>query len=106
LEVGGSYEYNHVRFPERSQRFTSHIGQFRGLVMLNTSLSLTAFVQYNSAQDIVISNLRLRYNPHEGNDLYLVYDEGFNTNREREIPALPVMKNRTLLVKYTYTFVK
>ncbi|MCE5251128.1 carbohydrate binding family 9 domain-containing protein, partial [bacterium] len=59
LEVGGSYEYNHVRFPERSQRFISHIGQFRGLIMVNTSLSLTAFVQYNSAQDIVISNLRL-----------------------------------------------
>ena len=106
LEVGGSYQYNLVRFPKRSQRFISHIGQFRGLVMLNTSLSLTAFTQYNSAQDIVISNFRLRYNPKEGNDLYLVYDEGFNTDREREIPALPVTKNRTLLIKYTYTFIR
>ena len=74
--------------------------------MVSTYLSLTAFVQFNSAQDIVVSNLRLRYNPQEGNDLYLVYDEGFNTDREREIPALPVTKNRTLLVKYTYTFVR
>ena len=40
----------------------------------------------------------------EGNDLYLVYDEGFNTDRFREVPYRPYSNNRTLLLKYSYTF--
>ena len=52
----------------------------------------------------MISNIRLRYNPEEGNDLYLVYDEAFNMNREREVPMLPLTKNRTILLKYNYSF--
>jgi len=72
--------------------------------MLSTALSFTAFVQYNSAIDAVIANLRFRYNPREGNDLYLVYDEGFNTDRYRQDPIPPATGNRTVLLKYTYTF--
>ena len=72
--------------------------------MLSTKFSVTAFVQYNSAADKAIANIRFRYNPREGNDLYLVYDEGLNTNRYREDPVLPVTGNRTVMLKYNYTF--
>ena len=44
------------------------------------------------------------YNPREGNDLYLVYNEDFNTSRYQEIPTLPIYNSRTFLIKYTYTF--
>lgn len=104
LEVGGTYELNKVDFSERAQKFDSHIGRLRLLAMLNVKYSLSAFVQYNNIGDTVISNVRLRYNPKEGNDLYLVYDEAFNMNREREEPLLPLTKNRTILLKYNYTF--
>ncbi len=50
-------------------------------------------------------NVRLRYNFSEGNDLYLVYNEALNTDRHRETPFLPLTDTRTILVKYTYTFV-
>jgi hypothetical protein len=104
LELGGSYQLNQVFFPDRDQHFTAHIGGLRVLYMLNTRFSATAFIQYNSAVDAVITNIRLRYNPREGNDLYLVYNEGLNTNRYGEDPVLPLSSNRTVMLKYTYTF--
>jgi hypothetical protein len=44
------------------------------------------------------------FNPKEGNDLYIVYNELLNCNRTRVSPILPLSDTRTLLVKYTYTF--
>jgi hypothetical protein len=72
--------------------------------MLDTKLSVSAYIQYNTAVKDVLTNLRLRYNPKEGNDLYLVFNEGRNTNLERETPYLPVYSTRSVLLKYTYTF--
>ena len=104
LELGGTYEFNRVMFPDRDQTLNAHIGRLRVLLSLNSKLSFTTFVQYNSAVNAIITNVRFRYNPREGNDLYLVYNEGMNTNRYSEVPNLPFTSNRTLLLKYTYTF--
>ncbi len=103
-EISGFYEYNYVDFSDRDQNFTSHIFRLKALYMLNTRFSVSTFAQYNSAADVILSNFRLRYNPREGNDFYLVYNEGMNTNLHREIPALPGSFSRTVLLKYTYTF--
>ena len=104
FQLSGFYEYNRVDFSERNQKFLAHIVRLKALYMLNTKLSVSAFVQYNSADDNIISNFRLRYNPREGNDFYIVYNEGTNTDLDREIPNYPRMSDRTLLLKYTYTF--
>ena len=104
VEINGYYQYNRVVFDGRGQDLTAHIGRLRATWMLSTALSLSAFVQYNSAADAFITNVRFRFNPKEGNDLYIVYDEGLNFNRMRELPVLPRSSNRTLLLKYTYTF--
>ncbi|MFC1511734.1 hypothetical protein ACFL5H_00885, partial [Candidatus Latescibacterota bacterium] len=104
LELSGTYQFNRVTFPDRDQRFTSHIGQLRLLSTLTIKHSVIAFIQYNSAGDVILTNIRLRYNPSEGNDLYIVYDEGLNTDRHREDPVLPVTRNRTVMLKYSYTF--
>jgi hypothetical protein len=104
LNLSGYYQFNRIDLSKRNQNFTAHIGRLRALLMFNTKLSLSAFVQYNSARDIIITNFRLRFNPREGNDLYLVYDEGLNLDRYREIPTLPIRSVRTVLLKYSYTF--
>ena len=104
LELGGTYQLNFVEFPDRNREFTAHIGRLRVLAMLNVRYSLTAFVQYNSAADKAIANIRFRYNPREGTDLYLVYDEGINTDRGRDDPILPVTSDRTVMLKYSYMF--
>jgi len=105
FQLSGFYEYNWVDFSGREQKFIAHIGRLKALYMFNTKLSASAFIQYSSADDNIISNFRLRYNPREGNDFYIVYNEGTNTDLDRELPTLPRMSDRTLLLKYTYTFV-
>ncbi len=104
LDLSGTYQLNRVSFPERGQEFISHIARLRLLHMLSTKFSVTAFVQYNSLSDGVISNVRIRYNPREGNDLYIVYNETLNTGRAGLSPLPPLSDSRTLMVKYTYTF--
>jgi hypothetical protein len=104
FELGGTYGFDRVNFAERNMTMTNHILGVKALYMLNTKLSVNAFLQYNTAEHAIVSNLRLRYNPKEGNDFYIVFDEGRNTSLTREIPNLPVYSSRAVMVKYTYTF--
>ncbi len=104
LQLGLAYEYNHVNFPVRDQAFTGNIARFKTLLMFTTKLSINAFVQYNSTENSLSTNFRLRYNPREGNDFYVVLNEGRNTYRDLEDPRLPAFNNRSILLKYTYTF--
>jgi hypothetical protein len=66
-------------------------------------LSFSGFVQYNRAADVLASNVRLRVHLSEGRDLFIVYNEHLNTDREGQLPILPSSQNRTLLVKLAYT---
>jgi hypothetical protein len=102
--VHGAYIFSRLDFPDRNQRFISHIGRFKAELMFTTKISASAFVQYNSAQDGIVSNVRFRYNPREGNDLWLVYNEGTYTDLKRDIPHRPRLAGRTVMLKYTYTF--
>jgi hypothetical protein len=104
VELGGMYQLDLIRFPERDLSLNNHIAGLRALYMFSTSLSISAFVQYNSAIHKVISNIRFRYNPKEGTDLYLVFNEGRNTWLDREVPAFPAYDARNLTLKFTYTF--
>ena len=104
VELGGIYRLDLIRFPDRMQSLNNHIAGLRALYMFSTKLSLSAFVQYNSAINKVLSNIRFRYNPKEGTDLYVVFNEGRNTMLEREVPNLPVYDARNITVKFTYTF--
>ena len=104
LTLRASYQPTWARFSERDQAFMSHLIWFRMNAALNTQLIISAFVQYNSAVDAVGINIRFRYNPREGTDFYLVYNEGLNTDRHRGTPVLPVSDARTVLLKYSTTF--
>lgn len=104
LELGGTYTLNEINFPVRNQHFTSHLFRLRSLYSLNEHLSVQTLLQFNNIRDLLLANLRLRYNFADGNDLWLVYNDGFNTSRGRFEPELPVSNTRTILLKYTYTF--
>ncbi len=104
LELGGTYQLSDVRLPDRDQGFTAHIARLRARVMMSTKLSTFAFIQYSSTADRLAANIRLRYNPSEGHDLYIVWNEGLFTDRHALDPVPPVSERRTLLVKYSRTF--
>jgi len=104
LSLSGQYEYNRVKFTGRGQELIGHLVQLRLLATLNTKFSILTFVQYNGTDDLVIGNVRLRYNPREGNDLYFVYNEVLNTDRPGKVPYPPWSGSRAILLKYSYTF--
>jgi hypothetical protein len=107
LELGGVYELNRIRFPDRDTGLDIHLVRLRIGAAANARLSATAFVQLNSVEDRVGVNFRLRYNLREGSDVWLVYDEGFNTDRDAlpGTPRLPLSAVRFFRVKVTHTFV-
>jgi hypothetical protein len=104
FDLSGMYQLNIVEFPDRGQKFYAHIARLKAIYMLSTKFSASAFIQYNGAIHAVIANFRLRYNPREGNDLYLVYNEVLNTNRYRELPTVPFSTDRAIMIKFSYTF--
>ena len=72
FDFGLTYYLDYVDFPERDMGFTNHIFGIKGLMTLTTKTSLASFIQYNTAINRVIGNVRFRYNPSEGHDLWIV----------------------------------
>ncbi len=105
VNLEGFYQFNKGEFSERNQSFNSHLARIKLEYLMNTKFSASAFLQYNSLDEIFVPNARIRYNPKEGNDLYIVFNDLLNSNRQRELPHLPVSDSRVVVVKYTYTFV-
>jgi hypothetical protein len=105
LQLTGTYMYNHIEFPDRSQKVDIHSASARATIMLNTKLSASVFVQYVNTTDDLIGNFRLRYNPREGNDFYLVFNEYRGIDDGTNMPVYPDYFNRTIMLKYTHTFI-
>lgn len=104
VRASGFYRLDRIGFPDRDEAGTSHVGRLRLELTPSVRYSLQTFVQYNSAADLAVGNVRLRYNPREGTDFYIVFNEQMNTGRATLTPRPPRSGNRTLLVKYTYSF--
>jgi hypothetical protein len=94
----GNYAFNYIRFPNGQPDFVSHLAVVRALVMFNAQLSLITFAQINSVADSTLVNARLRFNPSEGHDLYLVYDNSRSYDGRD-----PTLNQQTFLLKYAYT---
>jgi len=104
IDLGGTYRLDYIDIPDRNMKFINHIVGVRALFTFTTKLSLAGFVQYNTDSESIVSNVRFRYNPREGVDFYLVYNEGLNSNPYRHTPYLPVSDSRTVMAKFTYTW--
>jgi len=104
LEFDGRYQYSYLRFSVRDQTTHVHLIGLTTKIGFNTKFSLSALGQYNTADDLFSSNVRLRYNFAENNDLWIVFNQNMNSDRTRQHPELAVIENRSILLKYTYTF--
>ena len=98
------YQYNRIDFDDRGQSFRAHVARFRTEFTFNTRLTLSSFIQYNSAGEVGVLNARFRYNPRDGNNFYIVFNESVNTDRDRFTPRLPRSEQRAVLLKFDYTF--
>ncbi len=105
IQLNLEYVYNYGEFSERDTRLNFHIARLRLGTALNRKLSTNALLQYNGAQDLFSANIRFRYNWREGQDLWVVFNSGLNTDRYGFTPTLPATDNRSVLVKYVHTFI-
>lgn len=102
--ITASYRIDQVSFSVRNQKYTNNIIGLRGRFMFTTKLSLTTYVQYNTFSNRIVTNARIRYNAKEGSDFYLVYNEGIDSSVKANFLVDHSNENRTILLKYTYTF--
>jgi hypothetical protein len=105
LELGTDYQLSHLEFGQRDQVENVQLARFRIRAALNAQAAGNAFVQYISTSDRLDFNVRLRYAFAEGTDLWLVYNEGLDTDPVRDLGGVrsPTSLARTVLVKYTHT---
>ncbi|MFQ5704718.1 MAG: DUF5916 domain-containing protein [Gemmatimonadales bacterium] len=107
FELSANYALNVIRFNDRDVSLDTHLLIFRIQTALDVHLSLNTLMQYTSTGDLASINSRLRYHFSEGNDLWIVYDEGFNTDRDIVgQPRLPFSQNRAVMLKFTRTLIQ
>ncbi|HYK44292.1 MAG TPA: DUF5916 domain-containing protein [Parafilimonas sp.] len=109
FKVGIEYEYDRVQFPDEysdngNALFQSNLLRLNIGYFLNSKISVKLFSQLDDLSNQVTSNLRFRYNPEEGTDLYIVFNQGLNTDRTRLDPHLPVVDAQALTIKFIKTF--
>ncbi|GAB5410490.1 MAG: hypothetical protein BalsKO_28550 [Balneolaceae bacterium] len=104
LQFNGFYQYSNIKFKQLEETFESHLARLKMTLSYNVKWTASTFVQVNSLNEISAINFRLRFNPLDGNDFYLVYNETLNNNPGSQLPRLPISENRALLVKYVHTF--
>lgn len=110
IKAGIEYDFNRIAFPdsfyltERKSRFRSHLLGFKLTLTLSTKTSLKTFLQYDNLSNNLFYNVRFRYNPRQGNDLYLIFNQGINTFRRRLEPHLPLIDRHVAGFKYVHTF--
>jgi hypothetical protein len=107
LELGAGYQVTRLRFGVRDERADIHLLRFRVRTAFDVRASGNAFIQYNSTTDRLDFNVRLRYNVSEGTDLWIVYNEGLDTDRAlSRVDHIkePLSLSRALIVKYSHTF--
>jgi len=109
LRVGLKYEFNHIQFPENFSTidysiFNSNLFSLDLSIVKSTKLSVKMLAQYDDQSATFGGNIRVRYNPKEGTDLYIVYNSTFNANRLEAKPILPYIEQQGVIVKYSLTF--
>ena len=109
FKIGVEYEYDHIRFPAAFSDngyalFQSNLLRLNIAYFLSSKLSIKLFSQFDDLSNQLTSNLRIRYNPKEGTDLYVVLNQGVNSSRTRLLPHLPVLDAQALTIKFVKAF--
>jgi len=109
FNTGIEYEYDRIKFPNDfsdngNGLFQSNLIRLILSYYFSTKVSLKLLSQYDQLNNTISSNLRFRYNPREGTDLYVVFNQGLNNNTERLTPHLPFVNNQAIIIKFSRTF--
>ena len=98
LSVEPGLSVNWVRLPEG--RFTTELVTARTTYTVTPQMFASALIQYNSSNDTVGANIRLRWEYQPGSELFVVYNE----QRETLTPHFPGLESRSFVVKINRLF--
>ena len=93
LSVEPRYSVNWVDLVEGA--FTTHLVGSRVTYTMSPKMFVSTLLQYNSGNDSLSTNARLRWEYQPGSELFLVYNE----QRDTLVPRFPTLVNRALIVK-------
>jgi hypothetical protein len=84
----------------REGSFTNRLFGSRATYTMTPLMFVSALIQYNSANHVVASNLRLRWEYRAGSELFVV----FNEQRDTLTTGFPELANRSFIVKVNRLF--
>jgi len=94
LSVEPSISLNWVDLPEG--RFTTQLVMTRTTYTITPLMFVSALLQYNSSNDSLTTNLRMRWKYQPGSELFVVYREQRDTLTPNRYPEL---ENRAFVIK-------
>jgi hypothetical protein len=93
-----TYSINQVDLPQGS--FTTHLAGSRVIYTMSPRMFASGLVQYNSSNNAVTANVRLRWEYRPGSELFIVY----NDERDTRVRGFPDMTTRAFIVKVNRLF--
>ncbi len=98
VSVEPGFEYNRITLPQG--QFTTRLVTTRTTYTVTPLMFVSALLQYNSTNNSLGANVRLRWEYQPGSELFVVYNE----QRDTLTPRMPVLQNRALIVKFNRLF--
>ena len=86
--------FNWIDLPQGS--FSTQLVTIRSTYTINPAMFVSALVQYNSSNNGLSTNIRLRWEYQPGSELFIVYNEQRDTLSPQ---AFPELENRAFIVK-------
>ncbi|GAB3783395.1 hypothetical protein GCM10028818_41320 [Spirosoma horti] len=105
VSLAASASYNDIRLPQPWGQTTFWLVGPRFDVTLTNTLYLTTFVQYNEQQKNMNVNARVQWRYKPASDFFLVYTDNYLPNSAQigqDVPGFFSVKNRALVLKWTY----
>jgi hypothetical protein len=104
----GIYTDDLGTFPQERGKFTDHVINTRLNYNFNNQWLTSTILQYNNTDSLWGFNFRLNYIFRPGDDVFLVYNEGrraiFDSLGNQVAGVFDGRKDRSLLLKFTYSF--
>ena len=97
--VEPSVSFNRITLPQG--RFTAKVATTRLTYTFTPRMFVSGLLQYNSTNNVLSTNVRLRWEYQPGSELFIVYNDQRDTFLNR---GFPLLENRAFVVKLTRLF--
>ncbi len=100
--VEPSVSWNRITLPQGD--FTARVATTRLTYTFTPRMFASALLQYNSTNNVLSTNVRLRWEYQPGSELFIVYNDQRDTFMNLRNRGFPMLENRAFVVKLTRQF--